>query len=100
MRREVNIIMAKSFGYKHPMATANAAGVTTAVIFVACRLLVGVLPDFMFTVAQSWFHGVTLTRLDTWNLTTSAFILGLVSSTVFAWLVGYLFAVMYNKFIE
>lgn len=92
--------MAKSFGLKHPMATANAAGVTTAIVFVACRLLVGILPDFMFTVGQSWFHGIQLTQMGTWNLTTSAFILGLVSSSVFAWLVGYVFAVVYNKFIE
>jgi hypothetical protein len=72
----VNIIMAKSYGRKDPMAAANAAGVTTAGIFVACRLLVGILPDFMFTVGQSWFHGIQLTQMGTWNLTMSAFILG------------------------
>ncbi len=92
--------MAKSFGLKDPMATANAAGITTAVIYVVCRLLVGIVPDFMFTIAQSWFHGIALTRLDTWNLTADAFILGFVSTTVFAWLVGYVFAVVYNKFVE
>lgn len=92
--------MAKSFGMKDPMATANAAGVTTAVIYVACRLLVGVFPDFMFSLAQSWLHGVQLTRMSTWNLTTGAFIFGLVSSTVSAWLVGYLFAIVYNQFVK
>ncbi len=92
--------MAKSFGLKDPMATANAAGVVAAVIFVACRLLVGIVPDFMFTVAQSWFHGVQLARLDTLNITTSTFMLGLVSSAVTAWLIGYLFAVVYNYFVE
>ncbi len=92
--------MAKSFGLKDPTATANAAGVTTAVVFVACRLLVGIFPDFMFAVGQSWLHGIQLTQMGTWNIPASTFILGLVSSTVFAWLVGYLFAVVYNKFVE
>jgi hypothetical protein len=92
--------MAKSFALKSPMATANAAGATTAIVFVACRLLVGVFPDFMFTVGQSWLHGIQLTQMGTWNVPGSTFILGLVSSTVFAWLVGYLFAVLYNTFIE
>lgn len=94
-RKEVNIIM------KHnPTATANAAGATTAGIFVACRLLVGAFPDFMFTLAQSWFHGIELSRLDTWNLTASGFVLGLVSSTLGAWFVGYFFAVVYNYFAK
>lgn len=92
--------MAKSFGLKNPMATANAAGATTAIVFVACRLLVGIFPGFMFTVGQSWLHGIALTQYNSWNLTISGFVLGLVSSSVFAWLVGYLFAVIYNTFIE
>ena len=92
--------MAKSFGLKDPMATANAAGLTIIIVFIACRLLVGISPDFMYTVGQSWFHGIQLTQMDTWNLTTSAFILGLISSSVFAWLVGYLFAVLYNTFVD
>ncbi len=92
--------MAKSFGLKDPKATANAAGVTAAGLFVVCRLLVGAFPGFMFAVAQSWLHGIELTRLDTWNLTTSTFTFGLVSSAVTAWLVGYLFAVIYNYFVQ
>lgn len=86
---------------KHnPMATANAVGVTTAVIFVACRLFVGLFPDFMFSIAQSWFHGIELTRLAEWNLTPATFIWGLLSSTAFAWTAGYLFAYFYNIFVK
>lgn len=86
---------------KHqPMATANAAGMTTAVVFVACRLLVGLFPDFMFSAAQSWFHGVELTRLGAWNLTLTSFMWGLISSSVFAWVVGYVFAYFYNMFVK
>lgn len=86
---------------KHdPNVTANAVAATTAIIYVACRLLVGLFPDFMFSVGQSWFHGITLTQKGAWSLTSSAFMLGLISSTVFAWFVGYLFASLYNSFLK
>lgn len=86
---------------KHnPMATANAAGATTAVVFVACRLFVGLFPDFMFSIAQSWFHGIELTKLEVWNITPVAFLWGLLSSAIFAWIAGYLFAYFYNMFVK
>ena len=83
-----------------PMATGNAAAATTAVVFVACRFLVGLFPGGMFTLAQSWFHGVELSRMMTWNATPSAFFLGLISSTLFGWIVGYVFALFYNTFTK
>ena len=83
---------------KHnPVSTAHAAGATTAVVFIACRLLVGLFPDWMFSMGQSWFHGVQLQKLGT--LATGNFFSGLVSATVSAWLVGYLFAKLYNFFL-
>lgn len=86
---------------KHnPLTTANAVGATTAIVFLACRLLIGLFPDLSFTIAQSWFHGVELTKLGSWNLTTESFVLGIVSATIGAWLVGYLFASFYNFFIK
>ena len=86
---------------KHePIATANAAATTTAVLFIACRVLVGLFPGLMFTVAQSWFHGVTLARFDSSNLSASSLLIGLVSSTIIAWIVGYVFAKAYNYFLK
>lgn len=86
---------------KHnPMATANAAAATTVVVFLGCRLFVGLFPDLMFSVAQSWLHGIALTKLEAWSLSPASFIWGLLSSTVFAWLVGYLFAYFYNMFMR
>lgn len=78
---------------KHePIATANALAATIAIVFVVCRILVSLFPDLMFTIAQSWLHGVELAKLSSWDLTAQSFVLGLVSATVSAWLVGYLFA--------
>lgn len=84
---------------KHnPMATANAAALTTTVVYVVCRLLVGLFPGAMMAVAKSWFHGFDITRIRAWNLTFESFVLGIVSATVFAWLVGYLYGASFEYF--
>lgn len=86
---------------KHnPIATANALAATIGIIFVACRVLVGIFPDLMFTVAQSWLHGVELAQKSSWDLSLQSFVLGLISTSVSAWLTGYLFASISNYFAK
>lgn len=65
-------------------AIPNALAVTTAIVFVLCRLLIGLFPDASFNIAQSWFHGIELSKLGAWNLTMSSLIMGLISSTITA----------------
>jgi hypothetical protein len=69
----------------------NALAVTTAIVFVVCRLLVGLFPDASFTIATSWFHGIGFNKLSVESLTVSSLLLGLISSVVTAWVVGYIF---------
>lgn len=84
---------------KHnPLATANAAGATTAIVFIVCRFLVSIFPDLMMNIAKSWFHSFDITTGSSWNLTTESFFLGIVTATITAWLIGYLFAGMYSAF--
>ena len=86
---------------KHnPLTTANAVAATTAIVYVACRLLVGLFPKISMNVAKSWFHGIDISKIGAWNLSTEAFILGIVSATIGAWLVGYLFARLYYYFLK
>ena len=86
---------------KHnPNATANAAAVTVGLFYVVCRILVSLFPGLMFAIAESLLHGMALTQVGTWNLTMGSFILGLISSAVSAWVIGYVFAVVYNSFVK
>lgn len=78
-------------------ATANAAAVTIGIFYVVCRLLVGLFPGLMFAAAQSLLHGMALTQVGTWNLSLGNFLLGLLTSMVSAWFVGYIFAITYNS---
>lgn len=69
---------------------ANALAFASSIFFVACRVLVGLLPNEMFLVAQSWFHGVGLVKLESVDITTQTFLVGLVSLAATAWIFGYL----------
>lgn len=81
---------------KKEYSIPNALAATTAIVYVICRILVGIFPDASFAVAQSWFHGIEVSRLGAWNLTTQSFVLGIVSSTVAAWVIGYVFVVVHK----
>ncbi len=80
------------------IAVANAFAATIGIFYIGCRLLVGLFPDLMFSIAQSWFHGIELTKLGTWNLSMATFLVGLISSVIFAWVTGYIFVTVYNYF--
>ena len=86
---------------KHdPKATANAASVTVAIVYIVCRIGIALFPDLAMSIAQSWFHGIQLTQISELNLTLSSFVLGLATSTIGTWLVGYFFAKLYNYFLK
>lgn len=86
---------------KHePKATANAAAVTVGALYIICRIGVALFPDLAMSVAQSWFHGLELSKVSVWNLSLGSFALGLVTSVLGAWLIGYVYANAYNYFIK
>jgi len=84
---------------KHnPTVTANALATTGGIFYIACRLLVGVFPDLMYSIAQSWFHGIGIAKPSSWNLSLESFFVGLISFVVFAWVTGYIFATVNSYF--
>ena len=86
---------------KHnPSVTANAAAVNVAIVYIVCRIGIALFPDLGMTIAQSWFHGIQLTQISELNLSLGSFVLGLTTSTIGAWLIGYLFAKLYNYFLK
>lgn len=81
-------------------AVQNALAVTTAIIYVLCRVLVGLFPDAFFNIAQSWFHGIGFSKLSPESLAMPSLLLGLVSSVITAWVVGYIFIKVYKAFTK
>lgn len=84
----------------HPMATANALAITMGVVYIVCRQAFVLAPEFAMSVGRSWFHGIDISKIATRTVPADNFVLGLVTAVIGAWLVGYLFAVVYNRFVK
>lgn len=87
MKHEVNV-------------TAKAMAVTVAVIYIVCASAVVLFPGPAMAIAQTWFHGLDLARISTFNVTIGSFVIGFVTSTIGGWLIGYVFAKAYNYFLK
>jgi hypothetical protein len=86
---------------KHdPLATANAAAATTAIVYIICRLAVGIAPKLTMNIAKSWFHGIDISKISAWNMSAESFVLGIITATFGAWFVGYVFAHLFNAFLQ
>ena len=79
-------------------AIPNALAVTTAIVFVVCRVLVGIFPDASFALAQSWFHGIEFSKSSALNLDIGSFVLGIISSAAVAGVIGFIFVRVYKLF--
>lgn len=85
---------------KNQYVIPNVLAITTAIVFVVCRVLVSLFPDASFAIAQSWFHGIGVNQIGTWNLDMPSFITGLVSVTITAWIIGYVYIRVYKLFVK
>lgn len=86
----INIINAKAF--------ANASTVVTVVLYVICRIASLIAPDFLFIIARSWFHTLSLDTLKgVTSLDLGTFLLGGLSLAVLVWVSTYVTIELYNR---
>jgi len=70
---------------------ANAFAVTVAFVWTVCTFGIALFPELSLTIGQWWMHGLSMTKLGTWNVSMSDFIFGGLVLTIFAWITGYVF---------
>jgi hypothetical protein len=77
---------------------ANAATAVAAAAYVICRLLALIVPDALWWVARTWFHGLALVPDGPagYGQGVLDFTVGLVTFSVFVWLVVAATARLYN----
>ena len=81
-----------------PIALANASTIVALGIYVVCRALSLIAPDFLFSVAQSWFHTFSTESVMTViPLNIGSFIFGAVTLSILVWVTIYSGATLYNK---
>jgi len=85
---------------KHePKVTAKALAAKIGLIYVVCAVSIVLFPGLAMTIAQSWFHGLDLSKIFGLRVTPGSFVLGFITSTAGGGLVGYVFAKAYNYFL-
>jgi len=79
------------------MVLANAFGLTTAMLWVLCSLIVVVLPDLYLLVMRWWLHGMDVAVIASRQLTFGNFLLGGITLVVSAWVTGWVFGWSWEK---
>lgn len=79
-----------------PLTAALAAGITTAIVYIACVLLWAGFPSGMMGYAGSMMHGVNRSILAVQPFAPLPLLLGAIYSFITAFLIGGLFAIVYN----
>ena len=84
-----NKLNAKATGY----TLASVAGIVS----LACLLLIVIAKEFTINLFGAIFHGIDLNQIEASNITIGSAILGFVEVIVIGFVLGWLFAVIYNK---
>lgn len=82
----------------------NATGIALALIFgiisLICLVLVLIAPTFALNLFGSFMHGVDLTKIAITPTIGGKTLLGFVTALVGGYLIGIIFAAIYNKFAK
>lgn len=79
------------------MVLANATALWMAIVWVVCRVLVGLFPGGGRVLLQWWVHSVNLGQLPMGQLTWTGFWAGGITAVALAWLGGWLFGWCWEK---
>jgi len=81
-------------------ATGIALALTLLVVSIVCLLLLLIAPTFSLRLFGSFMHGIDLTKIAIAPSIGGKTILGLIVIAVGGYLIGALFAIIYNKFAK
>ncbi len=85
----------------NPKVTALTLGSVSSIVYIACVSLFAIAPRAGMSLANTMMHGIDLTSIMRVTMAPLGTILtGLVEIAILGYLVGWLFAVMYNYFAK
>ena len=85
-------------GNLKPKSVGYSLALVAGIVYLACAILVVIMPTWTVNVFSALFHGIDITEIARASVPLTTAILGLVEIIVMGYLVGWLFAVVYNKF--
>ncbi len=78
---------------------AIGSAIITAIFYIVCFLIVLIFGDASLKFFQLFVHGIDLTSLATTPDILGG-ILGLIISIIVAYMSGWIFAIVYNKYAD
>ena len=81
-----------------PRATGYALAIVSGIVSIVCLLLVLIAKNFTINLFGAIFHGIDLSQIATDNITLGSVILGFAEVVIIGFILGWLFAKVYNKF--
>lgn len=76
---------------------AISLAIVSAILYIACALLVAIAPEFTVKMFSSMFHGIDISKIASTSISLGGTLLGLVVIVAYALIAGWLFALVYNK---
>lgn len=77
---------------------ALAAAGTGAILYLACAVLVAIAPEFAVKSFDYLFHGITMQTLAApETMTLGRVVIGLIQVVIYTYLLGWVFAGLYNR---
>ncbi len=82
-------------------AFAHSVTIVTAIVYVLCLVISYIAPDFVYGIANSWVHSLSLDTLQTSSvISIGSALWGLVTIGAMAWITTYSTIVLYNRFLK
>lgn len=79
-----------------PKTTGYALASVSGIVSLVCLLLIVIAKDFTINLFSAIFHGIDLSQITADNITIGSVILGFVEVVIAGFILGWLFAKVYN----
>lgn len=85
----------------NPVKLGNSIALAFALIHISFDILSLLAPNMLKFIFNTWFHGFNLKILvleETFSISAQNILIGLVTSVVVAWIIGFSVGYFYNYF--
>ena len=72
--------------------------ITSVAVYIICAVLYWIIPETLVGYANYLFHGIDISLITNKTMTFGSTIIGLVLIFISSYLIGVLFAALYNYF--
>ncbi len=76
---------------------ANTLAVTFGIVSLICYILILITPAGSVSLFGSIFHGIDINKIAVDSVSISNGLLGVLEAIILGWVIGWLFAKVYNK---